>query len=233
MTESNLSPEFRPVISRGDALANGLKRYFTGKTCRRGHLAERETIARACLMCRCEDDKKRRAANKNKIVKYMAAYYKKNKEEIAKTKAVYRKKHEDKLVKYHAAYRKKHEDKLVKYRAAYYKNNKEKIAKTKAAWQAANPEIRRCIEHARRARKRNAEGRHTAADVQRIFDAQRGKCAHCLTGIKAGYHVDHIQPISRGGSNWPRNLQLLCAPCNQRKHAADPIDFARREGRLV
>lgn len=46
-------------------------------------------------------------------------------------------------------------------------------------------------------------------------------------------HVDHIKALARGGSNWPSNLQLTCGPCNNRKRAIDPIEFARRNGRLI
>ena len=203
MTELNLPHEVRPVISRSDALANGFKRYFTGKPCRCGHVCERHTSNRLCFMCNRE---------------HKEAWYAANPEKVKEGRANYRENNKDKLVKISAAYRKKHKD---------------NIASANAAYRAANPEKMRCFDHARRARKRNTEGQHTAADVQRIFAAQRGKCAHCRISIKAGYHVDHIQPISRGGANWPRNLQMLCAPCNLRKSAADPIDFARREGKLV
>jgi len=190
-------------VTRAEAKIMGAKRYLTGKPCPRGHVAERYTLNGGCLMCRRENTKAWCAANKNERVKYMAIY------------------------------RKKHKDKIAKSKAAYWENNKDKVAKCNAAWRDSNPEKSRCINRARRARILNAEGRHTVADVRRIFAAQRGKCAHCRISIKAGYHVDHIQPISRGGANWPRNLQLLCAPCNLRKNAADPIDFARREGRLL
>lgn len=86
---------------------------------------------------------------------------------------------------------------------------------------------------AKEAQKRGAAGKHTAQDILRILKAQRGKCAACHCSIKSGYHVDHIQALSRGGSNWPKNLQLLCEPCNLRKKAKDPIEFMQELGRLL
>ena len=38
------------IISRKDALAQGLKHYFTGKPCKEGHVAVRRTVN-----CRCQD----------------------------------------------------------------------------------------------------------------------------------------------------------------------------------
>jgi len=52
-------------------------------------------------------------------------------------------------------------------------------------------------------------------------------CAHC--GVKSvwvggtGYLVvDHIVPLSRGGTNNDVNLQVLCDPCNSSKGAQLP-----------
>lgn len=90
------------------------------------------------------------------------------------------------------------------------------------------------IQASYRARKRLAIGKHTGKDLVRLWHRQRGECARC--GVRfgkrpsdGGYQVDHVTPLSRGGSNWPRNLQLLCGPdgnsCNQRKRDKTPAEF--------
>ena len=42
----------------------------------------------------------------------------------------------------------------------------------------------------------------------------RGPCVRV-----AGLHVDHVRPISRGGTDDLDNLQFLCPRCNLSKHA--------------
>jgi 5-methylcytosine-specific restriction endonuclease McrA len=79
----------------------------------------------------------------------------------------------------------------------------------------------------------NAEGTHTDADISNIRKLQGGRCAYCRARLNGGGHLDHIQPLARGGTNWPANLQLTCQPCNNRKHAKDPITFAQGLGLLL
>jgi 5-methylcytosine-specific restriction endonuclease McrA len=81
--------------------------------------------------------------------------------------------------------------------------------------------------------KRDAEGSHTADELKALFQRQRGKCAYCVKSIRDGYHVDHVVALAKGGSNWITNISLACAKCNTSKGAADPIEFARRNGRLI
>lgn len=100
-------------------------------------------------------------------------------------------------------------------------------------WQKANPDKMRPLHHAARARRRGAEGRYTAKDLQEIRAAQRDKCAYCRIRLNGKGSVDHIAPLSKGGTNDRRNLQLVCQPCNSRKSAKDPLAFAQSRGLLL
>ena len=61
---------------------------------------------------------------------------------------------------------------------------------------------------------------------QRVYDKYNGRCAYCGIGLIEGFtdcrnevfHVDHIIPISKGGSNKLINLNPSCAFCNLLKH---------------
>ena len=62
--------------------------------------------------------------------------------------------------------------------------------------------------------------RERIPDQVRIFVWQRdeGKCVQC--GSRERLEFDHVIPVSKGGSNTERNLQLLCEACNRSKGAS-------------
>lgn len=83
-----------------------------------------------------------------------------------------------------------------------------------------------------------ARGRYVTADVIRLWHRQRGECARCDLRFgkrpsDRGFHVDHILPLSRGGSSWPHNLQLLCPACNCQKSARTEAEFGLYLRRLA
>lgn len=50
-----------------------------------------------------------------------------------------------------------------------------------------------------------------------VWRRDRARCVDC--GSRGRLEFDHIIPVSRGGSNTARNLELRCEPCNRGKGA--------------
>ena len=48
-----------------------------------------------------------------------------------------------------------------------------------------------------------------------VWQRDGGKCSRC--GSRERLEYDHIVPISKGGSNTARNIELLCEKCNRSK----------------
>jgi 5-methylcytosine-specific restriction endonuclease McrA len=134
---------------------------------------------------------------------------------------------------YNAAYRVGREAEATARTRAWYAANPERSAEYHRAYRVENRARILANIHNRRAIKRAAPGRHTAADVRAIGRRQKWRCAWCGVGCKSAYHVDHVIPLARGGSNWPANLCIACPPCNLRKKAAHPDTFARTMGALL
>lgn len=57
---------------------------------------------------------------------------------------------------------------------------------------------------------------HIPIAVQReVWRRDQGRCVQCGSNERLEY--DHMIPVSRGGSNTVRNIQLLCESCNRSK----------------
>jgi len=103
-------------------------------------------------------------------------------------------------------------------------------------WYGENLEKARTAARVRERNKRTKKaesGSHTHCDIIDILRLQKGRCGYCRVRLSDKYHVDHIVPLKRGGSNMRSNLQILCQPCNQTKSAKDPIAFAQSLGKLL
>ena len=63
---------------------------------------------------------------------------------------------------------------------------------------------------------------------------QEYRCMFCGVRRKLPrFQIDHVNPVIRGGSNETSNLQLLCAPCNQRKGMQTNEEFYSRYQRTL
>jgi hypothetical protein len=83
---------------------------------------------------------------------------------------------------------------------------------------------------ARVQKRRAAVRRPKEETVQQLWIRDQGRCQHTdpKTGRQCGstafLDYDHIQPISRGGSDEPNNLRLSCASHNRRRYFWDARD---------
>jgi 5-methylcytosine-specific restriction endonuclease McrA len=161
------------------------------------------------------------------------AHYAANRErEIAKTK-VWQAKNPEKTKQICNKWHRENRHKIKKNEKAYRDRNREALNARNAEWFAKNPEKRLNYVHSRRAKKLLNGGTFSYGEVVALYVKQMGNCAHCFAFLDGKYQIDHVIPVAAGGSNWITNIQLLCAPCNRRKSAADPLEFARASGRLL
>jgi hypothetical protein len=67
-------------------------------------------------------------------------------------------------------------------------------------------------------KNKQAKRKPIPQDVKdKVWNRDGGKCVEC--GINENLEFDHIIPISKGGANTYRNIQLLCEHCNRSKSA--------------
>jgi len=69
----------------------------------------------------------------------------------------------------------------------------------------------------RRMNPRQDDQSHSFNDLFDLYFEQQALCYWCFDTLTT-YEVDHVIPISRGGSNCKQNIVLACRSCNRQKH---------------
>lgn len=130
-------------------------------------------------------------------------------------------------------WRRNNADRARAYNREWHSRNKERHLETSRAWKRAHPELVRVNWHNRRALEKSNGGKLSVGLAQKLIRLQKGKCACCGLDLGKNYHLDHIVPIARGGTNTDDNIQLLRAECNFSKGAKHPIEYMRQKGFLL
>lgn len=205
-------------LTQKSAREVGSKRYFTGKPCKYGHIADRNTKNGTCYECSSLRGK---------------AWYRANEDHVKQAARTWSELNRDRVVELGKEYRQTNHEKIRSRKFEYYHENADVIKEKVRSWKRDNPDRVNLHNTNRRAIKLSAEGSYTDNDVELLRAKQGNRCAICSTKLSKTYHVDHVTPLSRGGSNWPANLQITCPKCNLQKGAKDPYVFMRERGLLL
>lgn len=237
------------IISRKEAISQGLSYYFTGKPCKHGHISKRFSVCGKCHECHeekrktehyKEKTKERLVKNADKIRKQqtenMRKWREKNKERDKQNCLNYRERNREKIKERRRELYHLDPERHRKYQINYSKKEgvKEKKKVLFAEWSKKNRDKLKIKEEKRRMLEYGASGSHTHEQSKALLEKQKYKCVYCNSCLKKNKkHKDHIIPLSKGGTNNIDNIQWLCVKCNLEKNAKDPIKFAQEKGLLL
>jgi hypothetical protein len=140
----------------------------------------------------------------------------------------------------HQAWAKRHPERMNAAVADWRRRNKHKFDENTRLWRLANRErvrtsngnyrARHKVRVAARNRRQYAHrmaipGWYTEHDVKACLVMQGWRCFYCLKPLLDGYHVEHMTPVSRGGSNYPDNIVCACPFCNCSKGNKTAAEF--------
>jgi hypothetical protein len=181
--------------NRADAKAQGAKHYFTGKPCKHGHIALRETKG-SCVECRKLEHQASYANRKD----YFADYNKSDRGKDNKRK-----------------YYEQNKDVVIAKAMARPTEAKRKYTKV---WEEKYPEKKRAITNARRRRYKHATPKWLTAEHKKEVRELYLEAQRLIKETGRKFEVDHIEPIMGEdvcGLNVPWNLQILLKEENLKK----------------
>lgn len=187
------------IIKKNCAKEQGLTYYFTGKSCKNGHVNKRFVCSGVCYSCHQRDWKKQYQKDPSKVLRKSKEHYARNKERLSEQ---------------HKEWYKHNKDTHLQNMRAYYQNNRDTILRQSREWYKNNPgkSVQYHFERKLRIPK------WAKKDSRISFLYKRCKELNELWGTNM--EVDHVIPL-RGknisGLHVWENLQLLDRPINTKK----------------
>jgi 5-methylcytosine-specific restriction endonuclease McrA len=188
------------IITRAEAKAQGLTRYFTGKPCKHGHVDGRYASTGACCMCAQKQARDWESSAP-------ADYQRLRKDRVNRRSHARKKARRAVDAEYRA--------RLSQRDSAYVQRRREEDPKVRAAHLARV-----------RVRKRNMSINDLRADELKALQAIYELAIRLTRATGIEYHVDHHIPLAKGGKHHPDNLWVIPAAENLRKGAKLPQELA-------
>src|SRR3990167_6062380 len=218
------------VVSRHEAIGQNLPRFFTGRPCRRGHLAERRVDGGHCIECQRITQAGFHARHPTRNAQYHRKYYAGHKDEY---KAEVMRRRRENLEQYNSTrrrwyaanaereatrareWRKLHPPTPAQRKAAierataHAKRTPDRRREINSAWQKRNPGK----VNSQTAKRRAARERATPPWVDLVAVGAFYEAAAQVTRMTGTpYEVDHIEPLlgrTARGLHVPWNLRVI------------------------
>ena len=177
--------------TRAEAKAQGSNKYFTGKSCKHGHVTERLTESGCCIACSLERGKQWRRNNKDRVQKRDAMYYQ------------------------------KYKSRKIEYANEYRSKFPEKTALVCRNWRAKNKHKHAHSERKRQAAKMSATPKWLSKSDYVWMDKIYYQARLTSDKYSADINVDHIIPLQGKdvcGLHVPWNLRLVSRSYNSTKN---------------
>ena len=199
------------IVSRVNAKARGLKRYFTGKPCKHGHIAQRKTINGGCIPCGLIIERRRHHANPEKRAAKNKKWEAANLERRNELKRRWR---IENIEKVRERDRERSRRRLLTDPERAHEYGRRHRASEHGRRMAVLKQARR------RAIKRTAAGSFSVDDERRLRQRQK-KCHICGKRFnkRDPATLDHVIALAVGGAHDASNISLAHRSCNELKQA--------------
>ncbi len=132
------------IVTRTEAKERGLARYFTGKPCPHGHVAERWAITSRCVECDRKRHRKYDEANREKIREASRKFREANPEKTGERKRKYYEANREKMREAGRKYDEANREKILERKRKYYEANPEKTFNATALSHCRWTSVLRC-----------------------------------------------------------------------------------------
>lgn len=113
----------------------------------------------------------------------------------------------------------------------WYANNKQLMIDRAKMWKKENTDKVNAGSRSYASRRRGAVGSYSVNDFIRLKNIYMGLCAYCKKNKSDS--IDHVVPLSKGGSNYIGNILPVCKRCNSSKGSKTLYEWRQYSGRLL